>query len=141
MSQENVDRLRAGYKAFDRSGEADVDFFASDFELRQAASSIIDTAGVFRGKDAVRDVMRELEESFEELSQETEGVIEAPGGEIVVLIHIRGRGRGSRVEVDNHIAHVWTLREDKAVRMVVYEEQVEALEAVGLSEQDAHADS
>ena len=140
MSQENIDRLRAGYKAFGRSGEAEPDFFASDFELRQA-SSIIDTAGVFRGKDAVRDVMRELEESFEELSQETEGVIEAPGGEIVVLIHIRGRGRGSRVEIDNHIAHVWTLREDKAVRMVVYEEQVEALKDLGLSEQDAHADS
>jgi hypothetical protein len=43
--------------------------------------------------------------------------------------------------MDNRIAWVWTFRDDKAVRWVVYEERSEALEAVGLSEQDAHADS
>jgi hypothetical protein len=39
MSQEKIDRLRAGYKAFGRTGETDVDFLAPDFELRQAGSS------------------------------------------------------------------------------------------------------
>jgi ketosteroid isomerase-like protein len=34
--------------------------------------------------------------------------------------------------MDNRIAHVWTYRDDKAVRMVAYEEQADALEAVGL---------
>jgi ketosteroid isomerase-like protein len=52
----------------------------------------------------------------------------------VVFIRARARGRGSGVETDNRIAHVWTFREDKAVRMDVFEEQAEALEAVGLRE-------
>ena len=134
MSQDRIDRLRRGYEPFGKTGETEVDFFAPDFELRQDASSIIDTAGVFHGKDAVRDVMRELEESFEELKMEIENLIDAPAGEVVVLVHIRGRGRGSGVEIDNHIAHVWSFRGDKAIRLVVYEEPAEALDAVGLRE-------
>src|SRR2546425_1188302 len=129
MSQENIDRLRAAMEVFNRTGEINVEFLAPDFEMHQA-SSIIDTAGVFHGRDALRDSLRELRESFEELSFEAEKFIEAPGGEVVVFIRARGRGRGSRVEIDNHIAQVWTFRDDEAVRLVVYEEQAEALEAV-----------
>jgi hypothetical protein len=43
--------------------------------------------------------------------------------------------------MDNRIAWVLTYRGDKLVRLVVYEERPDAREAVGLSEQDAHADS
>ena len=45
------------------------------------------------------------------------------------------------MEIDNRIAHVWTWHDDKVTRMVVYEEPAEALEAVGLTEQSAPADS
>ena len=138
---ERTDRLRRGYEAFGKTGETEADFFAPDFELRQQASSIIDTAGVFRGKDAVRGVMQELEESFEEIDMEIEDLIEAPAGEVVALVRICGRGRGSRIEIDNHIAHVWSFRDDKAVRLVVYEEPTEALDAVGLRESHSATDS
>jgi ketosteroid isomerase-like protein len=131
VSQENVKRIRAGFEAFNRTGEIVVEHLASDFELHQA-SSIVDTAGVFRGPDAFQDMLQELQGAFEELSFEAEEFIEAPGGDIVVFIHARGRGRGSGVEIDNHIAQVWTFRDDKAVRMVAYEERAQALEAVGL---------
>ena len=133
MSQENLERLRASYEVFSRTGEYDADLLAPDFELHQDASAIIDTEGVFFGPDAVLDVLRELQEAFEELSFEAEEFVVAAGGEIVVFIHIWGRGRGSRIEIDNHIAHVWTYRDDKAVRLVAYEEPAAALEAVGLS--------
>jgi ketosteroid isomerase-like protein len=129
---EKIDRLRRGYEAFDR-GELDTDFFAPDFVLHQA-SSVVDTAGVFHGREAVRDVMREMEDAFEELRVEAEEFIGAPNGEVVVFVRMRGRGRGSGVEVDNLIAHVWTFRDEQAVRLVVYEEPREALQAVGLGE-------
>jgi ketosteroid isomerase-like protein len=133
MSQENIDRIRAGFEAFNRTGEITVDHLAPDFELHQA-SSIVDTAGVFHGPDAFRDVLSELRGAFEELSFEAEEFFEAPNGDIVVFIHARGRGRGSGVEIDNHIAQVWTYRDDKAIRMVAYEERADALEAAGLPE-------
>ena len=133
MSQENLDRIRAAFDRFNRTGEVDVSYLAPDFELHQAPS-IIDTAGVFRGPEAFRGVLSELRESFEELSAEAEEFMEAPGGEVVVVLRIRGRGKGSGIELDNVIAHVWTFRDDQAIRMVAYEEKADALEAVGLSE-------
>ena len=129
MSQERIDQLRAQIEAFNRTGE--VRGLAPDFELHQA-SSIIDTKGVFRGPDGPRASFRELERSFEELRFEPERFFEAPGGEIVVFIRAHGRGRGSGVEIDNRIAWVWTFRGDQAIRMVIYEEQADALKAVGL---------
>jgi ketosteroid isomerase-like protein len=138
MSRNNVEQLRAALEAFNRTGEIVTAHLAPDFELHQA-SSIIDTAGVFRGPDALRRALEELEGSFEDLRFEPEQFLVGPGGEVVVLVHVRGRGRGSDIQMDNHIGWVWTFRGDEAVRWVVYEEPVEALEAVGLSEQDAHA--
>jgi ketosteroid isomerase-like protein len=126
---ENVEQLRAAYEAFNQTGEIVGNHLAPDFEMRQA-SSIIDSAGVFHGPNAFRDVLAELREAFDDFTTEAERFIEAPTGEIVVLVHVLGRGRGSGAEMDNRIAHVWTFRGDKAVRMVAYEEQADALAAV-----------
>ncbi len=126
-----IERLRAAFDRFATTGEVDGDFFASDFEVRQA-SSIVDTAGTFRGEDALAAPLRELRESFEGLRFEPEEFVEAPNGDILVRVHVSGRGRGSGIEIDNDIAWVVAFRGDEAVRMVVYEEPSEALEAVGL---------
>ena len=131
MSQENVNRIRAGYETLNRTGEYDVDLLSPDFELH---SSLIDIAGVFHGQDALRDVLRELHKAFDKLSYEPEKFLEAPGGEIVVFIRARGLGKGSGIETDTFMVHVWTYRNDQAIRLVVYEEADKALEAVGLSE-------
>jgi ketosteroid isomerase-like protein len=128
----NLEQLTAAYQAFSETGEIVGGHLAPDFEMQQA-SSIIDSAGVFRGPNAFRDVLRELQEAFDDFTTEAERFIEAPTGEIVVLVHVLGRGHGSGAEMDNRIAHVWTFRGDKAVRMVAYEEQADALAAVGLA--------
>jgi ketosteroid isomerase-like protein len=131
VASQRIEQLRAAIEAFNRTGQLTGRLLARDFEMEQA-SSIIDTQGVFTGPDAVRGSLDELDESFEELSFEAEEFLEAPDGTVVVLVRARGRGRRSGVEMDNHIAWVWTFRDDKATRLVVYEEPDEALEAVGL---------
>ncbi len=133
MSEEILDRLRAGLDTFNRTGEFESDLLDPNLELHQA-SSIIDTAGVFHGRDGLRASLRELQEAFDDLSFEAERIIETQGGEFVAFIRVRGRGRGSGMQIDNAIAWVVALRDDKIVRIVVYEEQAEALEAAGLSE-------
>ena len=136
MPSDRVERLRASLEEFARTGEIPADYFAPDFELHQA-SSIVDTAGVFRGPGASQASLDELGGSFENMTFEPERILEAPGGELVVLVHARARGRASGLELDNHIAWVWTFRDGKAVRMVVYEEPGDALEAVGLPRTNA----
>jgi ketosteroid isomerase-like protein len=133
MSQENIDRLRANLEAFNRTGEINVDDLAPDFEMHQA-SSIVDTAGVFKGRDALQKSLRELQEAFDGITAEGEQFLEAAGGEVVVVVRMRGRGRGSGMAIDNRIAWVWTFRDAEAVRLVVYEDPAEAFEAVGLRE-------
>lgn len=131
MAGERIDRFREAFERYSRTGEVPGDFLAADFELHQA-SSIVDTAGVFRGPGAFQASTDELLESFEAISFHATDFLEAPGGEIVVLVRAHGRGRGSGLEAENHIAWVWSFRNGKAIRMTVYEEQADALRAVGL---------
>ena len=52
-----------------------------------------------------------------------------------------GIGRQSGVETKATAAHVWRFRNGMIIRQTTFQTLDEALEAVGLSEQDAHADS
>jgi ketosteroid isomerase-like protein len=55
------------------------------------------------------------------------------GEDVLVEAWQRGRGRGSGVEVSETIYNLWTIRDGKAVRLRMYRERADALEAVGLS--------
>jgi len=59
----------------------------------------------------------------------------------VATVDMRGYGKHSGVEVNVKAGHVWTLRGGRIVAWYAYMDPTQALEAVGLSEQDAHADS
>lgn len=133
MSKEIIDRLRAGLDTFNRTGQIESDVFDPDVQMIQA-SSIVDTAGTFQGRQGLIDALGELREAFDDMSFEAEDVVEAPDGRLVMFIRIRGRGKGSGIEMDNAIAWLLTLRDDKIARLVVFEERDDALEAAGLSE-------
>jgi ketosteroid isomerase-like protein len=133
VSQENVEVVRTAYEGWNAGEGFDPELLTPDFELVQA-SSIIDSAGIFRGRNAVREVMEELQAAFEELDFIPEAIVDAGDDHVLVLVRAHGRGRASGMTMDNHIAHLWTFRDGKAMRLVVYEEQSEALKAVGLEE-------
>ena len=133
MSQEDLETVRARMESSARPTKLTLEFFSPEFELHQA-SSIVDTAGVFRGPSALRETLAELEEAFEDLTFEGERFLQSPAGEVVVIVRVRGTGKGSGIKLDNQIAHVWTFREGKAHRLKIYEEPEEALDAVGIQE-------
>jgi ketosteroid isomerase-like protein len=53
---------------------------------------------------------------------------------VLATVRLRGRGRGSGIQIDARFYDVYTLRDRKIVRMDQFTEQSEALEAVGLRE-------
>jgi ketosteroid isomerase-like protein len=53
---------------------------------------------------------------------------------VVVLCRYTGRGKASGVDVDVRGAHVWKMRDGKAVRLEVFSSREKALEAAGLRE-------
>jgi ketosteroid isomerase-like protein len=56
------------------------------------------------------------------------------GDTVVVLMHQRGRGKGSGIEVEGRHGQTWTLKDGKIVRHAQYRDLDQALEATGLRE-------
>ncbi len=54
------------------------------------------------------------------------------GDSVLVRTRRTGTGKSSRVPVDDESFHVWTLRGAKAIRLDVFSDEVDALEAMGL---------
>jgi ketosteroid isomerase-like protein len=80
----------------------------------------------------MRTALANVEESFDEVHFEAEDIRDA-GNEVVAFVRMRGRGKGSGIEVEARIAHLWTMRAGKGVRVRVLEREA-ALEAAGLQE-------
>ena len=144
MSQENVETITRLYDEFLARPERVSDprllqFFDPAVELRQTAS-ILGTEGTFHGYDGLARSARELFETFRDIHWVPLGLI-AGGDHVVATVDTRAYGKHSGVEVHERVAHVWTLRDGRIVAWHVYMELAQALEAVGLSEQDVHADS
>ena len=138
MSQENVEKVRAGYEAFSRR-DLDAALAHIDPEIEWQQSSAFPDARTFHGHDGVRRFFEQVFEIFDESDFIPQEIIDL-GNRVVVVHRFVGRGQGSRIPVEVTETSVWTLREGKAIRQEAFATKAEALEAVGLSEQDAHAD-
>jgi ketosteroid isomerase-like protein len=60
-----------------------------------------------------------------------ERYIEA-GDTVIVFCHYSGRGKSSGALVETRGAHVWTMQDGKAVKLVVFPTRESALEATGV---------
>ena len=138
MSQENVEIVEANIDAYNRE---DWDAFLKDaapgFEM-DFSRAIGPWRGVF-GLDQIRRVVAEFRETWESTRMEPHEFIEA--GDLVVMhstMHVKGRGG---IEVVSRAAFVLTIRNGAIERVTLYQERQDALEDLGLSEQDSHADT
>jgi ketosteroid isomerase-like protein len=138
MSQENVEIVRELYALLGRGGwEAVVPHLPPDFELETDPRH--PKAGVYSGV-AFGQFLQDLEEPFEEVSTVVERMIDI-GDQVLALLKVRRRPRGSSAEMEIQVATVWTLENGRPIRARFFANRDEAIEAVGLPEQDAHAGS
>ena len=60
-------------------------------------------------------------------------IVEEKGGDqVVALVRVNRRPRGTTAELNLAIAHLWTIRDGKAARCQAFAERDRALEAAGL---------
>ena len=141
MTQENVELLRAAFENF-LAGKSDFGAELLDPEVEWDASDnvALDIGGVYQGPEGVRQFWRDWLAAWETVQFEYE-LVDA-GDRVVALIDQRMRGRSTGIEVPfGKYAHVYTFSDGLIVHWKLYMSQSEALEAAGLSEQDAHAES
>jgi ketosteroid isomerase-like protein len=129
MSQENVEIIRDAHARWARGDFSSQEFLDPDIEVFWQTPD----ATVTRGVEALAEGWREWLSPWENLTVEAERLIEA-GNRVVVLAVLRGRGKGSGIEIELRAGYVWTLRDRKAIRLEAYGDHKAALEAAGLSE-------
>jgi ketosteroid isomerase-like protein len=139
MSRANVDKARAFIAAYNRRDfDAAVESFDSEIEWVLPARQRFDSC---RGPDEIKRFWEGLDETFEELRLEPQEWVDA-GDRVATRLRHYGRGKRSGVEIDEELYHqVATFRAGKMVRIEYFGEWSEALEAAGLSELEAQADS
>ena len=129
--------VKAWYEAWNREDwDAMVKDAAPGFVADFSRSAALDR-GVF-GLDQIRRLVEEFRETWESARVEPHEFIEA--GDLVVVPgtqHFKGRGG---IEVAARGVFVWTIRNGAIERVSMYQDKEEALEDLGLSEQDAHAE-
>ena len=138
MSEAEIDELRAVYEAVGR-GDWDTAFQDArpDFEFQTPDQNPI--AGTYRGREAIRGFFAEIWAAFDDVTLKPEEFLEVDD-QILVSLHMQLRPSDSGATVEMRLTHLWTMRDGKPARCQVFLRHGEALEAVGLSEQDAHAD-
>ena len=132
MSQENLDLARRGYEAFAR-GDLDSAIEIMHPEIEAHDPPEAPDATIYRGREAVRRDWEQFSNLFEDFSIDVEKSFDR-GDEVVVFLRFRGRARESNAEVEAPMAHVWTIRDGKAVRLRQFLDRAEALKAAGLEE-------
>jgi ketosteroid isomerase-like protein len=136
MSQENVEMVRRGIEDVEAFWELLDEYVVWDLRDR----GMPDLDGVYVGRDAVIKASRRYWGTWQDYRLEAEQLWDA-GSSVVVVVRERGRGKRSGAPFDQRFAQVWTFSRGRIVRWEVFPDAARALEAVGLSGQDAHVDS
>jgi uncharacterized protein len=128
MSRENVDLVLTGYEAWDR-GDIETAFAPIDEDFEFHEDPQFPEAGVYRGREAFRGYFERFREEWDDYRVNAEEVRDS-GDKVLAFTHQTARGKASGVQIDLRIAHLWTIRDGKAVRMQAYFDREEALKAL-----------
>jgi ketosteroid isomerase-like protein len=138
MSQENIQIDREAAEAFNRR---DFDAWLAHFDREIVWWAIADEPepGPFQGHQAVLDMAARWLELLPDIRIEIKEHINA-GEYVITTARMCGHAAGSVADVVIDEVFVDKYRDGKIVEVREYRTRQEALEAAGLSEQDAHAD-
>jgi SnoaL-like protein len=129
MAELTPERLREAYAAFNESGpDAVIGFFGPDFVVHDREA--IPDPRTHHGVEGFQALFDENSQVYEEFSFEPREFVPI-GDQMVVVITIRVRGRGSGVALEQTIVHRWRIEGDLAQEMWVHSTKEEALDAAG----------
>jgi ketosteroid isomerase-like protein len=130
MSKQNVEALRAAFEQYAHGDFSPIGLLGDDFEL--VVSPEAPDAGTYRGGEA-RDWLRAWVASFEEMTIEATEILDA-GDKVFLGMIQRGRPPGTAASVEGRWWQVSTFRGREIVRVEMFADRTQALEAAGLGE-------
>ena len=85
-----------------------------------------------RGVDGLINFIDALERDFEEFRYVADEIADAPGGRVVVWGRIVARGRASKMPLTSGFGHVWSVHEDRVLRVEAFLDRAAAESAAGM---------
>lgn len=132
MSGDNVEFVERCYAAFN-AGAWDEVAAAGDPGITLEEPPELPAPERREGRDAVVRYLRSFERIWTDSIWEIEELIDADD-KVIAVVRFRATGRASQAQVEMRWAHVWTIRDRKALRIQAFSERTGALEAAGVSE-------
>jgi ketosteroid isomerase-like protein len=146
MSQENVEIVRRAWEmlakavrrgdppgaAFDECVREGI--IASNLDWRAGVRGGAGAVGIgdFAGRDGFVEFMRRWTEDFDDFAIELEEIIDAGNDRVVAITRQRGTGKASGATVHIRTGAIYTLDTHRIVRVELFHQPRDALEAAGL---------
>jgi uncharacterized protein len=132
QEEANVEALRPVYQEWGQGNwRPRFDVYAPDFEWGWSEEFPGGLRRPSRDPETRSHRLREWLSPWRDWRCQAEDFV-ATGEFVVVLCRYTGRGKESGVEVDTQGAHLWTMRDGKAIRLEVFSTRQRALDAAGL---------
>jgi ketosteroid isomerase-like protein len=123
----NLEKLQALYLRWAQGDFSGADFYDPGMQTKSFGMGEWIEGG---NLEEVAALMREWLRTWERpLRVDVEELVQS-GDRILALVHWKGRGKGSGVEMEAGGAHIWTFRDGRAVRFDVYRDRDEARAAL-----------
>jgi|SRR5215211_3126244 len=130
VSQENVDAVRQIFAVWREEGSP-LPSGLLDSEIEWVNPPDAVERGTRQGIDAFSAAADSLDESFEDAWAEIDEILDA-GDRVIILATLRGRGRGSGLDIERRQGYIWTFRDGKAIRFEWFNSPDAALIAAGV---------
>jgi ketosteroid isomerase-like protein len=132
MSQQNVDLVRGIYEAFGRGDVPEVlGRMAPDMVWNEAENFPLADRNPYEGHDAiVGGVFARLGSEWDGFAPGPEEYLDA-GDTVVVLGRYTGTCKATGKALDAQMAHVWRVKDGKAVRFQQYTDTLQAARVTG----------
>ena len=131
-SKASVELLRRFYEFFNqRDLDAVLELCAPEVEVYKDPE-VVEMVSAFtpRGQERVAQYLRGWLESWDAYLARPQQFLES-GEEVVALVQLRARGKGSQFDIEEDMADVFSVRKGKIVRLRLYVHPDAALKSIG----------
>ena len=131
-----VENIEVVQRFFEARNAGDLDTMEAclhpeaEFDLTESRSPY---RGLYRGHEEIRRVWSEARETWADMELRAEDPVEV-ADQVVVSVHVAGRGRASGIELTGAGANLFRVRDGLIVLFKLFQTRAEALEAAGLNE-------
>jgi ketosteroid isomerase-like protein len=134
MDKQRLDLIDRFYEAFSRRDvDAVLDLCHEDVEIYKDPDVVeMVSALTPRGRERVGQYLNGWLDSWDMYQPRVSDLCEAGEHDVVALVDVHARGRGSQFDIEEEIADVLTFRGDRIARLRLHVTREEALRATGL---------